>query len=73
MDYENFAIDLLEHSFYNVVVALMKGSPLSSKLYYKGVFIMDNNDFYEIIKQLNQEQIGNLIDYAIELKKGEDN
>lgn len=34
---------------------------------------MNDNDFYEIITQLSQEQISNLIDYAIELKKGEDN
>lgn len=29
------------------------------------------NEFLEIIKQLNQEELGNLIDYAIELKKEE--
>lgn len=34
---------------------------------------MNDNDFYEIITQLSQEQISNLIDYAIGLKKGEDN
>lgn len=29
------------------------------------------NDFLEIVKQLSQEELGHLINYAIELKKEE--
>ena len=32
---------------------------------------MDNQKFIELLTKLNQEQISNLIDYAIELQKDE--